>query len=137
MNPNDIPGRNLTATSFDTFIIVRGLGGAILGAVLGYIAFRLLIQQGIYAMVLPGALVGIGCGLAMQREFKPLGIVSAMIALALGVFLEWHFLPFIADKSLAYFLAHLHKVAPFNLLMIAVGTVAAYWFGVGRPSRRG
>ena len=137
MNTSDMPSRNIGGTSFDPLTVVRGLGGAILGAVLGYIAFRLLIRQGIYAMVLPGALVGIGCGLAMQREFKPLGIVSAVIALALGLYLEWRFLPFIVDKSLSYFLTHLHQVKPFDLLMIALGTAAAYWFGVGRPGRRG
>ena len=137
MNTTDIPSRNMSGTSFDPLTVVRGLLGAILGAVLGYFAFRLLIKQGIYAMVLPGALVGIGCGLAMQREFKPLGVVSAVIALVLGVFLEWQFLPFRADKSLSYFLTHLHQVKPFDLLMIALGTAAAYWFGVGRPGRPG
>ena len=137
MNTTDTPSHDMGGTSFDPLTVVRGLGGAILGAVLGYIAFRLLIQQRIYAMVLPGALVGIGCGLAMQREFKPLGIVSGVIALVLGLFLEWRFLPFIVDKSLGYFLTHLHQVKPFDLLMIALGTMAAYWFGVGRPGRRG
>jgi len=40
--------------------------------------------------------------------------------------------PFLKDKSLAYFLAHVHQLRPLTLIMIGVGAVFAYWLGQGR-----
>lgn len=128
MNLNPTPRE----PAVDTRLIVRGVLGAVAGAGLGYAAFYFLLRQNYYAMVLPGALVGFGAALAMQREYRPMGFVSAAVALILSFYLEWRFVPFIADKSLGYFLAHLHQIAPVHLLMIAFGTFLAYWFGVGR-----
>ena len=115
-----------------TVTVLRGLAGAAAGAILGYVAFYFLLKQSLYAMVLPGALVGFCAGAAMQREFKPIGYFCALVALVLGVGLEWRFFPFVADKSLGYFLAHLHQVLPMHLAMIALGAFIAFWFGTGR-----
>ena len=41
---------------------VLGLGGAVEGAFLGYLLFVAIAGQGFYAIVLPGALAGVGCG---------------------------------------------------------------------------
>ena len=41
---------------------VLGLGGAVVGAFLGYLLFVAIAGQGFYAIVLPGALAGVGCG---------------------------------------------------------------------------
>ena len=37
--------------------------------------------------------------------------------------MEWNFFPFIADKSLSYFLTNITSVTPVSLVMIAAGHV--------------
>ena len=66
-----------------------GVAGAIAGSLLGYFAFFLLVRQGFYAMVLPGTLVGLGCGLLSGIKSHVLGIASGLLAALLGIFTEW------------------------------------------------
>ena len=47
---------------------VLGLGGAVAGAFLGYLLFVAIAGQGFYAIVLPGALAGVGCGALSGRK---------------------------------------------------------------------
>jgi hypothetical protein len=109
------------------------LGGA-LGGVLGAIAFDYLLSQGIYAIVLPGVLIGMGSGLAMQRRNAVVGLLCAIAAGALTILLEWKHFPFVADHSLSYFVQHLHELKPTKLGLFALSIGLAYWFGVGRQS---
>ena len=83
-------------------------------------------------MALPGALVGIGCGLATSTRSLAAGVLAGAAALALSVFIEWSFFPFVADGSLAYFLRHLPEASSQTLIMIGLGTLAGFWFGWGR-----
>lgn len=110
---------------------VLGLIGGIVGGILGYFAFSFLLGQGIYAMVLPGALVGIGCNLAARTYSIPLGVVCGTGALLLGVFLEWKFLPWAEDESLGFFLQNLHQLKPITLIFIFLGTALGFSFGKG------
>ena len=110
----------------------RGLTGALIGGAVGWLAFHLLLGSGLYGLALPGAAVGFGCGRLSGGHSKPLGILCCVIALLLGLLLEWQYFPFIADDSLSYFLAHIHELKPWTLLMIALGTVCGYWLGTGR-----
>ncbi|MEW6358705.1 MAG: hypothetical protein AB1696_20385 [Planctomycetota bacterium] len=116
--------------------IARGLAGAAIGGALGYFAFGWLVRQGFYAMVLPGGLIGIGCGLASGRRSVFLGIVCAIATVALCFFLEWKTFPFIKDPSLPYFLRHVHLLRPMTWILIAVGAVIAFWLGAGRETER-
>ena len=109
-----------------------GLVGAAVGGGIGYLLFWALIRQGFYAMIMPGAFVGIGCGLLSGRRSVALGVVCAVAALILSLFLEWHFFPFVKDESLAYFLTHLHKLTIVTKVMIPFGLLFAFWFGMGR-----
>ena len=108
-----------------------GLVGAAIGGWLGYLAFFWIASQGFYALPVPGAVLGIGCGLLAQRRIMVLAIICGLAALSLGLFTEWRFRPFIADKSLSYFLGHLYELKPSTLLMIALGGVFGFWFGLG------
>ena len=83
-------------------------------------------------MVLPGALVGLGCGLLSGGRSTALGIVCGVLALWLGLFVEWRFAPFKADDGFAYFITHVHKLTMMTLIMIAVGGLLGYWLGQGR-----
>ena len=102
------------------------LGGALAGGVLGYFAFFWVADQGFYGLILPGALMGLGAGLAKHRSV-PLAIACGLSAVALGLFTEWRFAPFRKDDSLAYFLLHAWELKPITLLMIAVGGAIAFW----------
>jgi hypothetical protein len=68
-------------------------------------------------MVLPGALLGLGCGLMSGIRSDVLAIACGLLALLLGFFIEWQFAPFIDDDSLAYFATHVHKIRSMTLEM--------------------
>lgn len=115
---------------------VFGILGAIAGGVIGYILFSVLVRQGLYAIAMPGALVGLGCGLASRIKSRVLGIVCALASLGLGIYLEWSFFPFMADGSLAYFITHLSDLKPARLVFIVLGGFFGFWFGTGRTRRQ-
>lgn len=115
----------------------RGAIGAVIGGVLGYLIFMWIARQGLYAMMLPGALLGFGCAAASRLSSNGLGIACAVAALGLGIFSEWKFAPFVADDSFGFFVSHLLELKPMTLIMIALGGVLAYWLGKGsdRPTQ--
>lgn len=110
---------------------LRGLGGAALGGAAGYVLFSLLLKAGLYALVLPGALMGIGCGRLSGVRSAALGAVCGVLATAVGVFVEWRFRPFVADDSLPFFLQNLTSLSLGTLLMISAGGVLGFYFGQG------
>jgi hypothetical protein len=103
-----------------------------MGGTLGYFGFRWLLSQGFYGIVLPGTLLGIGCGALSGRRSMGLGAVCAVAGLALGIFIEWSFFPFIRDRSLSFFLLNLHRLRALTLFLIALGGFFAFWFDIGR-----
>lgn len=106
--------------------------GAVGGAVLGCLAFYFLLTLGFYGMVLPGALIGLGCGAQSAARSNAVGVAAALLALIVSLLTEWHFFPFLADNSLSYFLAHLGDLKTMTMLTIAAGVFAGFWFGRGR-----
>ena len=118
------PSRSMPIT------LLRGLAGSIAGAVIGYLVFgwaRDLFRGAVF-LVLPGALVGIGCGMATGRRSLAAGVLAGVVALVISVIIKWKFFPF-ADDSLVYTLRYLHESSRILLLMIAAGTLAGFWFG--------
>jgi hypothetical protein len=108
---------------------VLGLVGAAVGGVLGYFLFGWLVDQGFYGMIIPGAFLGLGCGLLSRHDSTARGIVCAAAAVALALFTEWKFFPFRADGSFLYMVTHAPQILPVHLLMIAIGALIAYWLG--------
>jgi len=113
------------------FVFLRGLGGAAVGAILGYFLFRLLYRSGLYGIMLPGVLLGTGAGLAARSRSQALGIACALLAVAATLFTEWH-VRFSQHNTFPYFLAHLHTLGAVPLIMMALGVAGAWWFGQGR-----
>jgi hypothetical protein len=113
-------------------VLLRGVVGAVVGGAVGYFVFQWLARQGLYGMMIPGALLGLGAGLAARGRSITLGIVCAVAAVVLAAIAEWQMFPFVKDKSLSFFLAHLHQLRLSTLIMIGLGAVFAYWFGQGR-----
>lgn len=117
--------------------LIRGLFGAAAGGIVGYYAFAWVLSQGFYAMILPGAAVGFGFGVSSRERSAAFGFTSAILALGLGVFMEWRFFPFVKDDSFSYFISHIHKVKSISLVMIALGCFFAFRLGTGKvPKHR-
>lgn len=108
---------------------LMSLAGAILGATVGVAAFSWLLGQGYYAMVLPGACMGLGCHLASPARSARRGLIAGVAGLALGVVVEWWYAPMIADPGFLYFVKHIPKLRPATFLMIGLGGLFAYWWG--------
>ncbi len=117
--------------------IALGLLGAVIGGAAGYFLFFWIARQGFYALALPPGLMGYAAGFLARRRSLPLAVVCGVAGLALGLFTEWRFAPFVADSSLLYFVTHIHDLKPITLLMVALGTVLSYWLALGRPADAG
>ena len=115
--------------------LALGLLGAVVGGVVGYFAFFWIAGQGFYAIVLPPALLGLCAGLGARRRSTMLAVISALAGLALGLYVEWKFAPFVVDRSLGYFITHLHALRPLTILMIALGTILSYRLALSFESR--
>jgi hypothetical protein len=113
---------------------VLALCGALAGGALGYFAFFWAAAQGFYAIILPGALLGLGAGIVRTRSLA-VAVVCGLLATALGVFTEYRRAPFVADSSFPYFVSHLFDLKPLTLLLIAVGGVIGFWVPFRRIER--
>jgi hypothetical protein len=116
--------------------LVRAIGGATAGAIAGYMAFAWLVDHGLYALAVPGAALGLGCRLSTGQRSLTTGIACGILAVLLGVYIEWRFFPFLNDDSLGYFLSHLHELKPLTLLMIAAGGLFGGYLGWGSHPRK-
>jgi hypothetical protein len=103
--------------------------GAAVGGVLGYYIFLWLIQKGFYGLMIPGALLGLGCSLPSNHRSHVRGALCGVAGLVLGLYSEWHFEWFQPDESFAYLATHIHQKGPVTLLMLAAGAFFAYWLG--------
>ncbi|MFO0954085.1 MAG: hypothetical protein U0835_23610 [Isosphaeraceae bacterium] len=108
-----------------------GLLGAAVGGALGFFVFGLALQRGLYALVVPGGFLGIGCAMAARHASLARGYVCGVLGLGLGLFSEWWHRPFTQDKSLTYFLSHVQSLdgGIFTWGMLVLGTLVAYWLG--------
>src|ERR1041385_3143383 len=97
--------------------LAMGLLGAVVGAVLGYFGFTWAAHQGLYALMLPGGLIGLGGGLLVKDRSVLRATLCGALAVCVGLFSEWHEFPFIADHSFGYFLTHLQELRGMTLLM--------------------
>lgn len=113
-----------------------GFLGAAVGAVLGYFGFVLALRGGLYALMLPGGLIGLGGGFFVKDRSLARAILFGVFAASLGLFAEWRNFPFIADSSFSYFVTHLHQLRGLTLLMLVGGTALAVWLSLGKPSKR-
>ncbi len=109
---------------------VLSLLGAVGGAILGVLLFGWILQQGFYALAIPGAALGLGCLLASPDRSQIRGVMCGVVAVVLGYFVEWRYRPFLEpNEGLAYFAAHLPQLSVLTHVMIAVGAIVAFWWG--------
>lgn len=108
-----------------------GVVGAAVGGVLGYLAFLWIVRQGLYALILPGAALGLGAGLGARHNSHSAAAGYGVLALLLTIFCEWRFAPFAVDDSLPFFVTHLHELRPMKLIMIGIAGFVAYRLAIG------
>jgi hypothetical protein len=122
--------------------LIPGLIGGVMGGIVGYFIYKWGLQQNLKAGVIPGAFVGLGSGLVSSRRSPLRGLICGLAALALGLYAEWRYFPFVADGSLGYFLAHVYQLNALVIIMIVLGTILGFWWGgdgfkpsfAGRPA---
>lgn len=120
--------RNSIATAW-----LKGIVGACIGAAAGWFLVDWLLTQGRDGTASLGAGVGIGFALLSGRRMIAGGIFCAVVALILTVICEWYHSPFTKDKSLSYFLTHLHQLDhSFTYVMFGLSSAFGFWFGKGR-----
>src|SRR5687768_15518036 len=81
--------------SISGMVLVRGILGGVVGGVVGFFAFQWLARQGMYGMMIPGASIGLGAGLAARGRSAALGVLCAIAAIGLSIFAEWAVRPFV------------------------------------------
>ena len=116
----------------NTFLVyVPGLLAGLVGGILGFYVEDYIRTFRFYAPVIPGALVGLLCGLGSVRHSKVRGALAGLIALASSVVIEWRLFapPVPTDGSFVDFLAHFHQETPVTLGMLALGTFFGFWWG--------
>lgn len=102
------------------------IAGAIVGGVLGSLAFGFFLDRGFYAFAVPGGLAGIGAGVS-KNHARWVPFVYAIIALVAGVVAEGVYRPFVADDSFVYFLKHIFEIESIGMVMIVLGTIIGFW----------
>jgi F0F1-type ATP synthase assembly protein I len=109
---------------------------AVAGGVIGHFGFVWIARQGFYALILPGALIGLMGGWFYDRQrmtsASAFAVVCGVMGLIAGIVSEWRIRPFLANNSFGYFITHLQQLRPITLIMILLGGVFAFWFGLGR-----
>jgi predicted transporter len=116
--------------------ILRGIAGGAVGGVLGYFVFDWALTQGYYALVLPGSLVGIGCGLASRRKLLAMGVLSAIGAFAVGALADWNSLANPSPTVLEHLGTLLQPNRRMPAILIFAGVAISFYFGIGRDRRR-
>ena len=111
---------------------VSGFVGILVGAAVGCGVVTLLFRWGFYGVMLVGLCTGWGSSLFSQSSSKLLGIACVLVALPATIGISWYCSPFVVDDSLVFYLQHLHKLKPIQLVMIGLGTLMAYYVGKGR-----
>src|SRR5215208_4767495 len=95
---------NLPLLPWPKLTQLQAIAGGAAGAVAGYMAFAWLVDDGLYALAIPGAAHGLGRRLSTGQRSLTTGIACGILAILLGLYIEWRFFLFLADDSLGYFL---------------------------------
>ena len=111
------------------FGFIRGMVGAAVGGAIGYFAFLGLLNYHLYAGVLPGVLVGFGFGLFSGQRSLIYGFLCGLLALALGLFIEWKF--FDNKENLLHIITHIQDIKFYHLIHYGLGSLGSLWFGIG------
>jgi len=105
--------------------LVLGAVGIAVGGVVGALIFYAFAKRAILLWALPGAFVGLGRVVFVQRRSWPLAVACAVAGLAV---------PLVIAHAIV--LGGLPALSARTVFTIAVGGLIAFWFGLGRSTRR-
>jgi hypothetical protein len=112
------------------------LAGAIAGGVLGYLGSLLMAHWGFFAVIMPGALVGLGAGMFRCRSVV-LAVACGLLALLFGLVTLWRIYSVFSDDRVGVFLSHIHQFSPVTYVLLAVGTAIGFWVPFRRIQKGG
>ena len=112
-----------------------GIFGALLGAVVGFFVFQFLARRGLYFIVLPGALVGLGCGFAARSRLLVLGIIAVAVAIPTAIVCEWRTDRYFCDDGetlmgVLEYTSRMVELRGWKLpVFVGLNGLIAFWFG--------
>ena len=115
--------------------IPLGIFGALLGAVVSFFLFQFLTRRGLYFIVLPGALVGLGCGFAARSRLLVLGIIAVAVAIPTAIFCEWKSDAYLCDDGktlmgIGEYISRMIELRGWKLpVFIGLNGLIAFWLG--------
>lgn len=115
----------------DALSFVLGILGAIVGGAIGHFAFVWIVGQGFYALLLPGAALGLGFSIGSRGGSFHGALLCGIAAVPLAMFSEWTAFPFVKDDGFLFFVTHVHQLQPITLIMIGLGALCAFWIAGG------
>ena len=130
--PQTPASKSSGSKSLTPAVLIKALSGSVAGVIIGVAGFTFLLKYGLYAIVLPGAAVGLGTGLMSRRASWTFAIYSGVVGAVLCLLLHWKY--FRAGTAFSEFLGDLGNLPTDIKLRMAAGVVAAVWFGRGRHS---
>jgi len=108
--------------------IFRGIAGAVIGAALGLFLFDLAFKQGYFMLALPGALLGLGCGMLSGKRSLLLAGICLILAVGVTAYAD----STCYDKTFSEFLQSAGNLPKVDYLMFVAGVLFAAWFGYGK-----
>ena len=107
---------------------------ACVGALVGYLGFVFLLEQGFYALILPGGILGLAAGIPRSRS-PVVPVLCGLLAIIAGLLTEHRSAAFIADARLSYFILHALDLRPVTLFLISMGGLIGFWVPFRRRIR--
>ncbi len=107
-----------------------GLIGGVAGGIVGFFVCKWLATQGFYAVVIPGAMVGLGFGLAARKRHQAFGLICAVLGLFAGLITQWKV--YSNEPSFWKLVGELKDYSIVTWVLLGLGVVMAYSFGLGR-----
>ena len=117
--------------------IPLGIAGGIAGGVIGFFLFKLLLGQGLHFIVLAGAMVGFGCGVAARSRSFVFSLIALLIAIPTAIFYEWKTDKFLCDdgETLMGIIEYTYRMGSPKLrgwtlpVFIGLNGLLAFWLG--------
>ena len=106
-----------------------GVIGSTVGGACGYWLFDYFARRGIIALVVPGAALGLGCGVLARHDSWLRGIACAIAAILLGLYAVWKIDPLGAENWFPYAIVHFFDVRLLYQIMIGLGGALAFYLG--------
>jgi hypothetical protein len=105
--------------------------GGIVGGVIGFYIFHWAVRQGFFALIVPGAMVGMIAGFGIGSRSQPFAIACGVAGLAVGLFTQWTFVNRAVTMDLMEFLMKIKDQKPLTLIMLVLGTFFSYRLALG------